>query len=248
AGADARRGVERRRPLHDRPRRARHLPGAGGRRRRRRVRHGATARRPRRGDHPAPARHRRRHGRRTAHRRARPPTARPAIPPPARTRRIGGVRRDRPGPGGAGRHHRRWRPGRHHAPRPVPGDVLGRLAGRRALRRHGGIGASPSPLRGEQHVPSADRRRRPGVLGHVARALTVRRDAETGMRTFIADASHELRTPIATVRAYAELTASSSDVPERVASSRTAMHAPSTSRRTTSCTLSQACSADARSV
>jgi len=50
------------------------------------------------------------------------------------------------------------------------------------------------------------------LLGHVARALTVRRDAETGMRTFIADASHELRTPIATVRAYAELTASSTDV------------------------------------
>jgi two-component system OmpR family sensor kinase len=44
------------------------------------------------------------------------------------------------------------------------------------------------------------------LLGHVARALTVRRDAETGMRTFVADASHELRTPIATVRAYAELT------------------------------------------
>jgi two-component system OmpR family sensor kinase len=50
------------------------------------------------------------------------------------------------------------------------------------------------------------------LLGHVARALAVRRDAEAGMRTFIADASHELRTPIATVRAYAELTASSSDV------------------------------------
>ncbi|WP_420368661.1 sensor histidine kinase [Curtobacterium sp. L1-20] len=50
------------------------------------------------------------------------------------------------------------------------------------------------------------------LLGHVARALVVRRDAEAGMRTFIADASHELRTPIATVRAYAELTASSSDV------------------------------------
>ena len=50
------------------------------------------------------------------------------------------------------------------------------------------------------------------LLGHVARALTVRRDAETGMRTFIADASHELRTPIATVRAYAELTAASTDV------------------------------------
>ncbi|MFJ2977710.1 sensor histidine kinase [Curtobacterium sp. NPDC087082] len=49
------------------------------------------------------------------------------------------------------------------------------------------------------------------LLGHVARALTVRREAETGMRTFVADASHELRTPIATVRAYAELSASSDD-------------------------------------
>ncbi|ROP61394.1 cell wall metabolism sensor histidine kinase WalK [Curtobacterium sp. PhB115] len=50
------------------------------------------------------------------------------------------------------------------------------------------------------------------LLGHVARALTVRRDAEAGMRTFVADASHELRTPIATVRAYAELTAGASDL------------------------------------
>ncbi|MDM7890586.1 sensor histidine kinase [Curtobacterium caseinilyticum] len=50
------------------------------------------------------------------------------------------------------------------------------------------------------------------LLGHVARALTVRRDAERGMRTFVADASHELRTPIATVRAYAELSRSSDDV------------------------------------
>lgn len=50
------------------------------------------------------------------------------------------------------------------------------------------------------------------LLGHVGRALTVRRDAERGMRTFVADASHELRTPIATVRAYAELSTGSRDV------------------------------------
>ncbi|MBT1673231.1 sensor histidine kinase [Curtobacterium flaccumfaciens] len=50
------------------------------------------------------------------------------------------------------------------------------------------------------------------LLGQVARALTVRRDAEAGMRTFVADASHELRTPIATVRAYAELSERTSDL------------------------------------
>lgn len=50
------------------------------------------------------------------------------------------------------------------------------------------------------------------LLGHVGRALTVRREAEAGMRTFVADASHELRTPIATVRAYAELSTTSTDL------------------------------------
>ncbi|MEK6342759.1 MAG: HAMP domain-containing sensor histidine kinase, partial [Curtobacterium sp.] len=50
------------------------------------------------------------------------------------------------------------------------------------------------------------------LLGHVGRALTVRREAEAGMRTFVADASHELRTPIATVRAYAELSTTSTDI------------------------------------
>ncbi len=50
------------------------------------------------------------------------------------------------------------------------------------------------------------------LLDHVGRALTVRREAEQGMRTFVADASHELRTPIATVRAYAELSTTSTDI------------------------------------
>jgi two-component system, OmpR family, sensor kinase len=44
------------------------------------------------------------------------------------------------------------------------------------------------------------------LLGHVSRALVVRQRAERSVRDFVADASHELRTPIATIRAYADLT------------------------------------------
>ncbi|MER7468710.1 HAMP domain-containing sensor histidine kinase [Streptomyces sp. NPDC097981] len=43
------------------------------------------------------------------------------------------------------------------------------------------------------------------MLGHVGDALTRRHVSEERLRGFAADASHELRTPVATVRAHAEL-------------------------------------------
>ncbi|MFF2847785.1 sensor histidine kinase [Streptomyces sp. NPDC058001] len=43
------------------------------------------------------------------------------------------------------------------------------------------------------------------MLGHVGDALTRRHASEERLRRFAADASHELRTPVATVRAHAEL-------------------------------------------
>ncbi|WP_033212653.1 sensor histidine kinase [Kitasatospora phosalacinea] len=43
------------------------------------------------------------------------------------------------------------------------------------------------------------------LLGHVADALTRRQNVEERLRAFAADASHELRNPVATVRGHAEL-------------------------------------------
>ncbi len=43
------------------------------------------------------------------------------------------------------------------------------------------------------------------MLGHIGEAMDDRAESEDRLRRFVADASHELRTPITTIRGYAEL-------------------------------------------
>ncbi|BDZ65213.1 sensor histidine kinase [Agromyces mangrovi Wang et al. 2018] len=49
------------------------------------------------------------------------------------------------------------------------------------------------------------------MLDHVGSALSARAESEAKVRRFVGDASHELRTPIASIRGYAELTRRSTE-------------------------------------
>jgi two-component system, OmpR family, sensor kinase len=116
--------------------------------------------------------------------------------------------------------------------------VIGAIAIRRALRPLENVAAtarrvSELPLatgdgRLPERVEPADETTEVGqvaaavnhMLGRVENALTERQRSEERLRQFVADASHDLRTPLAIVRSHAELIQQDSAVlPETVVSS-----------------------------
>ncbi|RBY83893.1 two-component sensor histidine kinase [Geodermatophilus sp. TF02-6] len=85
---------------------------------------------------------------------------------------------------------------------------------------------SSGEVRLAERVPAADTDRHTEVgrvggalnrlLDHVEASVTARQASETRLRQFVADASHELRTPVTSIRGYTELVRRSGRVPDDV--------------------------------
>jgi len=90
------------------------------------------------------------------------------------------------------------------------------LVVRRAMRPLHDIATAAHAIRGGDlglHVPPGDPRTEVGqvgealntMLGRIEEAFRQRAESEERLRRFVADAAHELRTPVTTIRGYAEL-------------------------------------------